>query len=67
MNSFWKVVLVIIGIILLLPGLCSIVFLFGFMTGGNTLESLQLWAFFGVPGLLVSAGGVFLIRYARRA
>ncbi len=48
--------LIILGVILLLPGVCSLIFISGGM--GNDLAGL---------GLLVSLGGVVLIVYAVRS
>jgi len=53
------VLLILIGVVLLLPGLCSLVFM-GFAGGGGGLGLLYLVTF------AIAAGGIMLIRYAIR-
>ena len=59
-----KALQIIIGIILLLPGLCSL----GFMVmvlPDMTQNDMGLWVFW-IPGLAAGAFGIWLIRYAGR-
>jgi hypothetical protein len=53
--------LVLVGIILLLPGLCSLVFIVSFGGGGDSWLGL-LW----VVSFVVAASGILLIRFAFR-
>jgi uncharacterized membrane protein HdeD (DUF308 family) len=55
--------MVLFGIILLLPGLCAIVFGFGNLTSSSPDSVVTLLV---LLGLLVGAGGVLLIRAAIR-
>jgi hypothetical protein len=63
-NPWVTALLILIGVILLLPGLCSLVFsiaMFGDPGGGDTgILSLMIFCF------LVGAGGIALIVFAIR-
>ncbi len=60
---FLTVLMIIGGIILLLPGLCAIVFMtIGGLSAGQNSTLMSLW----VVCLLISAGGVFLLIKAFR-
>lgn len=50
----------LVGILLLLPGLCALIFAIGF--GGEGLSLIPLW----LICLLISAGGIALLRRALR-
>ena len=63
-NGCLTAIMVIVGIILLLPGLCAIVFGVGSMTNSHFDSGLTP---FILVGLLIAAGGVMLIRAAIRA
>jgi hypothetical protein len=52
--------LVLVGIVLLLPGLCSLIFMGAAGGGGGGLALVYLLTF------AIAAGGVMLIRYAVR-
>ena len=54
-------VLVVVGIVLLLPGLCSLIFM-GLAGGGGGGVIGLLWA----VCLLIGVGGIILIQYAIR-
>jgi hypothetical protein len=54
--------MVIGGVILLLPGLCALIFGIGSLTSGG-LDGIMP---FVLVGLLVGAGGVLMIRWAIR-
>jgi hypothetical protein len=56
-------VMVLFGVILLLPGLCAIIFGVGELTG-SSFDSTVMWLV--MLGLLVGLGGVLLIRAAIR-
>ena len=56
------VLLILVGIILLLPGLCSLAAIVILAGGGLDGRLLLLWMFC----FTVSAGGIWLIRYAVR-
>jgi hypothetical protein len=56
--------MVIAGLILLLPGLCALVFGVGSLTSGGLERGILP---FVLVGLLVGAGGVLMIRWAFRA
>ena len=56
------VLLILVGIILLLPGLCSLAAIVILAGGGLDGRLLLLWMFC----FAVSAGGIWLIRYAVR-
>ena len=60
------VLLVILGIVLLLPGLCSLVFIVALKSDGmrniGNASITQLW----FTTFLVAAGGIWLIVYAVR-
>ncbi|HMK78273.1 MAG TPA: hypothetical protein VK438_01425 [Xanthobacteraceae bacterium] len=60
LGVFLTVLFVLVGIVLLLPGLCSLVFMVGMGSGGGPLVLLWLLTFG------IAAGGVVLIRYAIR-
>jgi len=62
-----RVLLIIIGIVLLFPGLCAILFAGGFLLSDplNTLRQADLIALW-VVCLAISAGGILLIRKMRR-
>jgi hypothetical protein len=62
-NGCLTAFMVIVGIILLLPGLCAIIFAVGSMTGSQFDNGLMP---FILVGLLVAAGGIMLIRAAIR-
>ncbi|MGZ3311069.1 MAG: hypothetical protein ACXU8R_21380 [Xanthobacteraceae bacterium] len=62
-NGCLTAIMVIIGIILLLPGLCAIIFGVGSMTGSHFDSGLMP---FILVGLAVGAGGIMLIRAAIR-
>ena len=69
MNPFLRVLLVVIGLVLLLPGLCSAAFFALFVADGESFFTdggLLTWAMFGVPGFAIATGGWFLIRRALR-
>jgi hypothetical protein len=55
--------MVIVGIILLLPGLCALVFGVGSMTNSHLEPALMVLVLFG---LMVGAGGIALIVVAIR-
>ena len=61
-NPILIILMVIIGVILLLPGVCALVFMFagGFPRGDSSL--VMLWS----VSLLISAGGIWLIVKAFR-
>ena len=56
---FLAALLIIVGIVLLLPGLCSLVFM-GMLGGGGGGVIGLLWA----VSLLIGVGGIILIQYA---
>jgi drug/metabolite transporter (DMT)-like permease len=56
-------IMVIFGIIMLLPGLCALIFGFGEFTTSHPDQMVMTLVFLG---LLVGIGGVFLIRAAIR-
>jgi hypothetical protein len=55
--------MVIVGIILLLPGLCALIFGLGSMTNSHLEPALMVLVLFG---LMVGAGGIALIVVAIR-
>jgi hypothetical protein len=57
--------MVIVGVILLLPGLCAVIFGIGSLTSPGGFESAILP--FVLVGLMVGAVGVLMIRWAIRA
>lgn len=62
------VILVLLGIVMLLPGLCALVFTLGFLINdprGTLTEGGELW-FLWLVCFAISAMGVWLIRVARR-
>jgi hypothetical protein len=62
-NPFLTVLMVIIGVILLLPGVCSLFFIFAAgVPSANDSGLLGLWA----VCFVISFGGVMLIRQAFR-
>lgn len=67
MNPAIRIILILLGVLMLLPGLCSAVFFVIFATDGPNFfdsEWVGAWLIFAVPGLAVTAGGVILIRHA---
>jgi hypothetical protein len=59
--------MIVIGGILLLPGLCALAFgVPAIVSGSVAVSDLPLVLLIGVPCLAVSAGGIFLIRRALR-
>ena len=66
------VVLILLGILLLLPGLCTVFYAFQVIAAGDLVRLVtrdpyfQLVLFVWIISLLISLGGVFLIRYALR-
>jgi hypothetical protein len=65
--SGWQIAMLVIGAILLLPGLCSLAFLvvmFNDLLRGNTIVQaiVPLW----IISFAISAGGVALIYVARK-
>jgi hypothetical protein len=56
------ILMVIIGAILLLPGVCALVFIFAGGISGVESSIVMLW----VVSMLISAGGVWLIVKAFR-
>jgi hypothetical protein len=67
--------MLLIGILLLLPGLCTVIFAVGMLSADwkDTAESfrrgdpiLQMVLFVWAVCLLITLGGAFLIRHARR-
>ena len=63
-NGCLTAFMVIIGIILLLPGLCALIFGVGSLTSSGGFESGILP--FVLVGLMVGAAGVLMIRWAIR-
>ena len=55
--------LVLIGIVLLLPGICSLIFMVPFMFGQG---SVGVWGVVWPITFVIAAGGIALIRYAVR-
>ena len=62
-NGCLTAFMVIVGLILLLPGLCALIFGVGSLTSGGLDSSITP---FVLLGLLVGAGGVLMIRWAVR-
>jgi len=69
-NPFVTALLIFVGIILLLPGLCSLIFVAvavsqgGLFDAGRSIEPM-IWQLWGVC-LLIGLGGVALIVFAIR-
>jgi hypothetical protein len=69
-NPFVTALLIFIGIILLLPGLCSLIFVAaavsqrGLFDAGRSIEPI-IWLLWGIC-LLIGLGGVALIAFAVR-
>jgi hypothetical protein len=62
-GGFLAALLILIGIVLLLPGLCSLFFVTAFLSGKGSAGGLGvLW----LITFVVAAGGILLIRYAWR-
>ena len=61
-NPILIILMVIIGVILLLPGVCALVFMFAGGGPGADPTLVMLWS----VSLLVSAGGIWLIVKAFR-
>jgi len=57
-------VLILIGIVLLLPGVCSVIFM---ATVLHEDDALVRFGGFWFLSLALAAGGIWLIRYARRS
>ena len=55
--------LVLIGIVLLLPGICSLLFMVPFLLGAGSVSD---WVVLWLMTFLLAAGGSALIRYAVR-
>ena len=55
--------LVVIGIALLLPGICSLIFMIPFMLGQGPVGE---WVIAWLITFIIAAGGIGLIRYALR-
>ncbi len=53
--------LVIVGIVLLLPGICSLIFMAATLPDGGSIGG---FGFLWLICLLVGVGGIMLIRYA---
>jgi hypothetical protein len=62
-NGWLTAFMVIVGIVLLLPGLCAIAFGIGNMSSSSSDPVVTLLVFMG---LVVGAGGILLIRSAIR-
>ncbi len=71
MNNFWRAILILVGIILLLPGICSVLFVASDIGGilysiyhmeADIFLLVVLW----IVCVAVAAGGVLLIRKAVR-
>jgi hypothetical protein len=56
-------ILVLVGIVLLLPGVCSLVFMATVLHEG---DAFVRFAGFWLISFAIAAGGIWLIRYARR-
>jgi hypothetical protein len=56
------ILMVVIGVLLLLPGVCALVFMFAGGFSGVESSIVMLW----IASLLISAGGVWLIVKAFR-
>jgi len=67
MRTIGKILLALVGIAMLLPGLCTLIIMsFGFSDTDGFVRALQdLWLLW-LLGLLVSAAGVKLIYWAFR-
>jgi hypothetical protein len=59
-----KVLLIIVGILLLAPGICSLGFMV-MLLPDMTQDALGIWVLW-IPGLAASAFGIWLIRYAMK-
>ena len=55
----------LLGIVLLLPGICSLLFMIEDFSGGG--RSARTWGELWVITFFVAAGGIALIRYALRS
>ncbi len=62
MHPALKVFLVILGILLLLPGACGVIFMGIALYEGDP----GLVAVFALPSILIGAGGIFLLRHVLR-
>jgi hypothetical protein len=62
MHPAVKVLLVILGIILLLPGACGVIFMGIALYEGDP----GMVAVFAVPSIAVGVGGIFLLRHVLR-
>jgi hypothetical protein len=62
-NGCLTAFMVIVGVILLLPGLCALIFGVGSLTSGGLDRGILP---FVLVGLMVGAGGLLMIRWAVR-
>ncbi len=60
-----KILATIFGILLLLPGVCSLAFTGGLFTNGIGRDFFVNLAFW-VAGIVIASGGMLLIRWALR-
>jgi hypothetical protein len=65
-STLATVALILIGVILLLPGLCSLGFMIGFGNGLRDVLDPTVMSI-AIPTFAIAAGGIVLIRHAVRS